>query len=297
VKVVVLGTAAGGGFPQWNCACDPCAKARRGLLPWRTQDCVAVSGNGADWWLLNASPDIRIQLLACAELAPGPGRRDTPLRGVLLTSAELDHCLGVFSLREGGGQRAYAPATALSALRDHLGLRDVLDHYAGWSWAEAVPGEAVELAGGLVATPHAVGVKRPRYAGELPGPWVLAYRVHDPATGGTLLYAPCLAAWSPSFEALLDGVDCLLLDGTFATADEMGTRTGHAKEQSAMGHVPVLGPGGSLAELRRFPGMRRIYTHLNNTNPLLDPASPEHAELAAAGVEIVPDGTSFTLQS
>ena len=295
MRVVVLGTAAGGGFPQWNCACSPCALARKGLLPSRTQDCLAVSGNGADWWLLNASPDIRVQLVGSTEFTPGPGRRDTPLRGVLLTSAELDHSLGVFSLREGGGQSLYAPANALAALRSNLGLRSVLDNYAGWSWHEAVPEQSFDLTGGLVATAHAVGVKHPKYTSELSGPWVVAYRIHDPATGGTLLYAPCLASWSPDFEALLADVDCLLLDGTFSAPDEMGVRTGHAKGQSAMGHLPVFGDGGSLPELRRFPGMRRIYTHLNNTNPLLDPASREHSAVTAAGVEVVPDGTVITL--
>lgn len=295
MRVVVLGTAAGGGFPQWNCACDPCAKARKGLLPSRTQDCLAVSGNGRDWWLLNASPDIRVQLVGSAEFTPGPGRRDTPLRGVLLTDSELDHALGIFMLREGGGQRVYAPATALTALRDRLGLRGVLDRYAGWEWAEAVPCTPFDLAGGLIATAFPVGTKRPKYTSELRGPWVVAYRIHDPATGGTLLYAPCLAAWSPEFEALLDGVDCVLVDGTFAAPDEMGTRTGSSKGQSAMGHLPVFGDGGSLAELARFPGMRRIYTHLNNTNPLVDPDAPERVEVAAAGAEVVPDGTTFTL--
>ena len=288
----MLGTAAGGGFPQWNCACSLCTQE---LLPSRTQDCVAVSGNGSDWWLLNASPDIRVQVLGCPSLAPGPGRRDTPLRGVLLSSAELDHTLGVFSLREGGGQFLYAPSNALTALRSHLGLGTVLDRYAGWSWHEAVPSVPFTLAGGLVATGFAVGVKRPKYAPDLPGPWVLAYRIHDPSTGGTLLYAPCLASWSPEFEALLAGVDCLLLDGTFSSPDEMGSRTGDAKGQSLMGHIPVFGPSGSLMQLRRFPTMRRIYTHLNNTNPLLDPSSPESAEITAAGAEVVADGTTFTL--
>jgi len=294
VRVVVLGTAAGGGFPQWNCACSLCVRGRSGALPSRTQDCLAVSGNGSDWWLLNASPDIRQQFLASPAFAPGPGRRDTPVRGVLLTSAELDHCIGVFSLREGGGQHLYAPANAVTALRSPLGLGPVLDLYAGWSWHEAVPGEPFELAG-LTATAHPVGVKRPKYAPALPGPWVVAYRLHDPATGGTLLYAPCLASWSLEFEALLDGVDCLFLDGTFCSPDEMGIRTGDPKGQSAMGHLPVLGDTGSLAHLRRFPQLRRIYTHLNNTNPLLDPASPESAEITAAGVEVLADGTAVSL--
>ncbi|GAA0592057.1 pyrroloquinoline quinone biosynthesis protein PqqB [Kutzneria viridogrisea] len=290
MKVLVLGTAAGGGFPQWNCACAQCAKVRAGALPARTQDCLAVSGNGQDWWLLNASPDIRGQLVSAPEFTPGPGRRDTPLRGVLLTDAELDHTLGLFVLREGGGQQAFAPRNALDALRADLGLRAVLDRYAGWTWTESLPGKTFDLAGGLRATPVPVGSKRPKYAGQstVDDTWVLAYRVEDPATGGVLVYAPCLASWP---EGLLIGASIAFVDGTFARPDEMGAATGSSKGQSAMGHLPMLGPGGSLEALRRHPGVRRIYTHLNNTNPALDPDSAERAQLTAAGVEIVPDGT------
>lgn len=289
----MLGTAAGGGFPQWNCACAQCSNTQ---LPARTQDCVAISGNDQDWWLLNASPDIRTQLLRTPEFKPGPGRRDTPLRGVLLTDAELDHTLGLFVLREGGGQRAHAPATTLTALRESLGLRNVLDRYAGWKWAEAVPWQPFELAGGLVATAIPVGTKRPKYTGgsDVDRPWVVAYRIEDPATGGVLIYAPCLAGWPAGFDELVAGASCLLLDGTFAHSYEMGAATGSSKGQAAMGHVPIFGADGSLAALKRHPGVRRIYTHLNNTNPVLDPASAAYAELTATGVEVVPDGTVLT---
>jgi pyrroloquinoline quinone biosynthesis protein B len=298
MKVIMLGTAAGGGFPQWNCACAQCSKAlgSNPQLPARTQDCVAISGNDRDWWLLNASPDIRTQLVTTPEFRPGPGRRDTPLRGVLLTDSELDHTLGLFVLREGGGQRAHAPATTLTALREDLGLRNVLDRYAGWEWTEAVAWQPFELTGGLFATAIPVGTKRPKYTSEsdVDGPWVVAYRIEDPATGGVLIYAPCLATWPEGFDDLVAGASCLLLDGTFAHPYEMGAATGNSKGQAAMGHVPIFGADGSLAALRRHPGVRRIYTHLNNTNPVLDPASAECAELAVAGVEVVPDGTVLT---
>lgn len=284
MKVVVLGTAAGGGVPQWNCACGPCSAVRSGELPARTQDALAVSADGAGWWLVNASPDIGAQLASTPSLAPGPGPRDTPVRGVLFTDAELDHTLGLAVLRGAVGLRVHAPAAVLRALAP---TRDVLATYGEWSWREVEPGRAVEL-DGLEVTAFPVSGKRPRYATDsTDGTWVVAYRFTDPATGGVLLYAPCLASWPPGFDALVAEADVVLLDGTFHAPSEMGTATGTGG-QSAMGHLPIT---HSLAHLRGHPSTRLIYTHLNNTNPALDPGSPEHAEITAAGAELVPDGT------
>ncbi len=136
MRVVLLGTAAGGGFPQWNCACALCAEARDGKLPSRTQECVAVTGNARDWWLLNASPDIRTQLTATPALWPGPGPRDTPVRGVLLTDAEADHVAGLTVLRGAARLKVYAPAPVLAALTP---ARAVLDRYAPGSGPTASP--------------------------------------------------------------------------------------------------------------------------------------------------------------
>src|SRR3954447_11649227 len=133
VRVVLLGTAAGGGFPQWNCACGLCAAARDGKLSSRTQECVALTGNGREWWLLNASPDIRAQLTATAALRPGPGPRDTPLRGVLLTDAEADHVSGLTVLRGAAGLKVYAAPPVLAALGP---VRAALGRYAPWEWAD-----------------------------------------------------------------------------------------------------------------------------------------------------------------
>lgn len=287
----MLGTAAGGGVPQWNCACGLCARVRAGGLPARTQDCLAVSGNGADWWLVNASPDIRAQLAVTRELAPGPGPRDTPVRGVLLTDAELDHTLGLPTLRGAAGLEVHAPAPALHALAD---TRAVLDTYAQWSWRAVEPRRPLELAGGLVVTAHPVSGKRPKYAGRSTedGTWVVAYRFADPATGGSLLYAPCLAAWPDEFDDLLAASDVALLDGTFHAASEMGSATGEGGGQAAMGHLPIV---DSLPLLRRHPCVRRVYTHLNNTNPVLDPSSAEHDRLLESGVEVLPDGARLVL--
>jgi pyrroloquinoline quinone biosynthesis protein B len=294
MRVLLLGTAAGGGFPQWNCACLLCRRARAGQLPGRTQDCVAVSGDSRSWWLLNASPDLGVQLPAAPELAPGPGPRETPLRGVLLTDAEADHTLGLPLLRGGPALEVLATSTVLDAVP----LRTAIDRYMPWRWTPLAPGGgARELTGGLTVTVHRLGGKAPKFV-DSPAPegaWVCALRIEEPGTGASLLYAPCFGSWTPTLDALVAGVDCALLDGTFLSADELGARAPGAPAQQSMGHLPIAGPDGSLAALARHPRARRIYTHLNNTNPLLDPASAAHAQLKAAGVELLPDGAELAL--
>ncbi|MFB8281093.1 pyrroloquinoline quinone biosynthesis protein PqqB [Nocardia colli] len=300
MRVILLGTAAGGGFPQWNCACALCRCARAGTLPSRRQECVAVSGNARDWWLLNASPDIRTQLLDTPVLWPGPAPRDTPLRGVLLTDAEVDHTLGLAVLRGADGFVVHATAPVRDALELDLRLRGMLDRYHPWTWRDHSPRGGVELAGGLGVSAHPVSAKAPKYvtAASTDLFSVTALRIEDSATGGVLIYAPCLAIWPAGLDELLDGADCALLDGTFFSTDELATAV-RSSEQTAgqprMGHLPVTGKGGTLAALARYPGLRRIYTHLNNTNPLLDPASSARAQIQRAGVEIRPDGFEFTV--
>ncbi|GHB82659.1 coenzyme PQQ synthesis protein B [Streptomyces cirratus] len=299
MKVVLLGTAAGGGCPQWNCACPVCTSG----APARCQDGVAVSANGCDWYLVNASPDVRTQILATPELAAGPGPRQTPVRGVLLTDAELDHTLGLMMLREGGGLRVWASRTVLGALDEGFPVRRILGGYSGWEWSELTAGRARDI-GGLRVTAFAVGDKRPKYAraSAAEGPWVVAYRFDDPATGGAFVYAPCLAGWPDGFDAFTAGAGYVLLDGTFHTAREFGGATGAAgttAPQAAMGHLPVAGEGGSLEHVRRLrttrPDTRWAYTHLNNTNPMADPDSKEHLEVCEAGAEIPADGTRLEL--
>jgi pyrroloquinoline quinone biosynthesis protein B len=293
LKAVLLGTTAGGGFPQWNCACALCVRARSGSLPSRSQDCLAISGDGIDWWLVNASPDIRTQIAACSLLDPGPGPRDTPLRGALFTDAELDHTLGLLTLRGGAGLTVWAPDAVLHALKDQFDLRTVIDGYAPVAWRSVDADRSFDL-GGLRVSAIPISGKRPKYArsSTVDGHWVVAYRFEDVVTGGVLVYAPCLASWPTGFDEVVAGADCLLLDGTFYAESEMGSATGSSSGQAAMGHLPIT---HSLAELRRFPHVRRIYTHLNNTNPVLDPASPEAAELRVAGIEVPLDGTVIEL--
>ncbi|MEU5311407.1 MBL fold metallo-hydrolase [Streptomyces sp. NPDC021562] len=296
MRVVLLGTAADGGFPRWNCACALCAAARDGKLPSRTQECAALTGNGRDWWLLNASPDIRAQLTATTALWPGPGARDTPVRGVLLTDAEADHVTGLSALRGAPDLKVYAAPPVRTVLAP---ARAALDRHAPWEWADSLADGGFVLAGGLVVTAHPMGAGAPTYVppglAEGDGRWVTAYRIEDLATGGVLLYAPRVGAWSESPDELCAEADCVLLDGTFFSAGEAGAKARSGPRRAARDHLPVSGRHGSLAALARHPRARRIYTHLDDTNPLLDPASGARAQVAAEGVEVLPDGIEFAL--
>ena len=293
MKVLLLGTAAGGGFPQWNCACRLC---KSGATP-RSQDCVAISADGKGWYLLNASPDIRSQILSTPALAAGPGPREIPILGGLLTDAELDHSLGLLMLREAaGGLPIWAPDAVLHALRDCFPMREIIDGYAGWEWLPISSGTTL---GSLTVQVLPVSDKHPKYArsSTVDGPWVVAYRIEDPATGGVLVYAPCLKSWPDGFDKFVEGADLVLLDGTFYSPSEMSGAT-HATDgaQYAMGHIPISGEHGSLARIAASHGITRwAYTHLNNTNPVLDATSPEHATVLASGAELPLDGTEFKL--
>lgn len=303
MRVRVLGSAAGGGLPQWNCACEVCTAARSGAFEdqpgdasgqgggtgHRTQDCLAISGDGTAWYLVNASPDIRTQILATPELTPGPARRQSPLRGALLTSAELDHTLGLASLREATDFTVYARATVLRALP----VRGVIDPYGGVRWA-AIECPTIALDGGLTVETVPLGHKRPRYAATAPdaADWVVAYRFTDRRTGGVLVYAPCLAAWTPLLAGAVAGADCVLLDGSFFTDDEMVEQTGAGPTALAMGHLPIR---DSLAHRPAHPSTRWLYTHLNNTNPALVESSPQRKLLRHANADLAADGLTLTL--
>jgi pyrroloquinoline quinone biosynthesis protein B len=289
LRIRFLGTAAGGGLPQWNCACTGCATARRTGVG-RTQDCLAISGDGSSWYLVNASPDLRTQLLHAPELAPGPGLRDTPLRGVLFTSAELDHTLGLLTLREAASLAVYATASVRGALDGSFGR--IVSAYTTLEWHEVVPGEPSIVDGWLAVTALTLGAKRPRYAAGLPGEdWVVAYRFVDAVTGGVFVYAPCLASWNAAFETAIEGADVVVLDGTFLYDDEMTRETGvPGRPASSMGHLPIE------ATLDRLPfGPLYLYTHLNNTNPVARPGAPELARLAEAGAQVAGDGQILEL--
>ncbi|MGK3206143.1 pyrroloquinoline quinone biosynthesis protein PqqB [Amycolatopsis sp. MEPSY49] len=286
MKIRFLGTAAGGGAPQWNCGCRVCEAARDADVS-RTQDGLAVSGDGDAWYLVNASPDLRTQLLANPELRPPAGTRDVPIRGVLFTSAELDHTLGLLGVREAAELDIYATAWVHEALTTAFPLQAVLSGYTRVRRHAVRDGEPVELAGGLRVTATVLSAKQPRYASALAaGDSVCAYRFD--ADGRSFVYAPGLAAWSPEFEKMIAGADVVALDGTFFTEDEMGA----TRPASSMGHLAAR---DQLPLIEAHPGPWYLFTHLNNTNPLVLPDAPELADVTAAGAAVAADGLLLEL--
>jgi pyrroloquinoline quinone biosynthesis protein B len=306
MRVRLLGTAAGGGLPQWNCNCRNCRGVRSGALQvlTRTQSSVAISADDRRWFLLNASPDVRIQIESFPSLLPALDRvRGTSLEGVLLTNADLDHVLGLFILREGSRLRVYASASVKQALSQGLKLDSVLEHYCGVSWCEP----PLKISPLLGADGNASGVlycavpvrgKLPRYLQEGASPAVgnvVAYRFVDESTGGRLLFMPDVAALDDRTLDEMRNCDALLIDGTFWSENEMLEMGVGGDSASEMGHVPVSGATGSLASIASLPIPHKIYIHINNTNPMLIEHSVERATVEAAGVQIGWDGMELVL--
>ncbi|MEV0275750.1 pyrroloquinoline quinone biosynthesis protein PqqB [Streptomyces sp. NPDC050610] len=293
----VLGTAAGGGLPQWNCACPGCSGARRRPQRVRRHASLAVRADDARWYLVNATPDIGDQIESHPELHPGPGPRDTPVAGIVLTDAELDHTLGIARLREARALDVLATGPVRGALLDRLRLGDILGPYTGITWRPLSYSPQPLVEGGpLEISAIPVAAKRPRYAADdaAADDWVVALRLADRSTGGTLVYAPALAAWPDALQRAAAEADCVIVDGTFWD-DEEPRRAGFTERTSTgMGHLPIDGPGGTARLLRRL-GARCLYTHLNNTNPLGDPAAEEYKILAEWGIEVAADGMVIEL--
>lgn len=252
---------------------------------------------------MGASPDIRAQVESFPPLRAGEGVRGSALEGVLLTSADLDHVLGLFLLREGGPIPVHASPSVWRSLCEGLALADVLGRYCGLEWREP-PTDAKPLddAGGrpsgLLYEAFAAPGKPPRYReGRAPRDRgdCLGYRFVDERTGGSLVVVPGAAAIDDELAARLGDCDVLLLDGTFWGEDEMRDAGAGGSSASAMGHLPVGGPGGSLARIAGFPDRRTIYVHVNNTNPMLLEDSPERRLVEAAGAEVGRDGMEFLL--
>lgn len=299
--IKVLGSAAGGGFPQWNCACPNCRRARSGdpNVSARRNDSLAVSPDGIRWALLNASPDICLQSEAHACLHPGPPLRGSPVQTVLLTDAELDHTTGLLGLRQGSSIDIYAPPPVLLALADGFPIRRILEPYASNRWLEAIPEESFPLFGGqLSVCPFYLGHKPPRYvSASQPShptresePWVVGYRIMDRETGGVAVYAPGIESWSETLERHMEGADVLFVDGTFWQSDELRALGVSELDASEMGHLPIAGTNGSADRLARLSASRKVYVHINNTNPILVDHSPERRSLTAMGIEVGFDG-------
>jgi pyrroloquinoline quinone biosynthesis protein B len=308
--VRVLGSAAGGGYPQWNCACPVCRAVRDGSRPARsrTQSSIAVSCDYRQWFLLNASPDIHAQVESFPALQPRRGPDDgvsraVPIRAVLLTDAELDHTLGLLLLREGRGLEVHATATAHDTLLDGTSLLRTLEAYCPVSWVRVEPGRDTPLGDGLSYRAFDVPTtKRPRFgpAGAHEGGGdeegrVIGYRVTDVHTGGTLVYLPAVQELTAPLHRQLADCACLLVDGTCWRDDELIRLGVGGKTAREMGHLPISGPGGSLEQLCPLPIDRKIYIHINNTNPILLEDAPERRALEHRGLEVAVDGLELQI--
>jgi pyrroloquinoline quinone biosynthesis protein B len=298
LSAIVLGAAAGGGFPQWNCRCAVCRLAWAGdprVMP-RTQASLAVSGDDEGWVLINAAPDLRAQIAATAALQPRNEPRDSPIAAVMLTGAEVDQTAGLLCLRERQPFALHATPETLQAVADNpmFGVlaRDVVTR------RPVAHGESIALPGGLEAELFSVPGKVPLYlegdSPELAAETGANVGIELRANGARLAYVPGAAAVPRELVERLARADVILFDGTLYTDDEM-IRTGTgSKTGRRMGHMPIAGEGGSLLALAGLTA-RRIYCHINNTNPILVAGSPERAAVEAAGWEIAADGMEIVL--
>jgi pyrroloquinoline quinone biosynthesis protein B len=301
VIVRVLGSAAGGGVPQWNCACANCSAARAGRRPMRSQSSIAVSTDGARWLLLNCSPDVAAQIEAFAPLHPRQPR-DTPIAGMLFTDANVDHLGGLtvlrqhgthgFVLRSSAAVRAIAvaqPAFAPFARPPHRWLEAPLDALCAPVDAEELVGRQLTVRAIPVAgtTPGYDGRRHVRGA-------VVALEIRALRESARLLFAPVFADIDDALRAAIEAADVAFLDGSFYSDDELVAQGLASKSARSLGHQPVGGPNGTLARLRGIR-TRIVFTHLNNSNPMLDPDSEAHARVRELGAEIAFDAMELVL--
>lgn len=306
MRIRVLGSAAGGGFPQWNCNCRNCAGLRAGTLRARarTQSSIVVAGaTPHEAVLVNASPDILAQLRAAPELQPHRAARDTAIRSILLVDGQVDHTAGLLMLREATRPwPVWCTDAVYRDLTDSNPLFEVLAHYCGLEHRTIDPaGRTFSVTGASGVLWRAIALQSkpapfsPNRAEPVYGDNIGLF-LEDEVTGRRLFYAPGLGAMSEDVWEHLQRADCILVDGTFWSEDEM-VRLGLSKKRAQdMGHLPQSGAGGMIEWLDRLPAAtRKILIHINNTNPILDEDSPQRRELSEHGIEVAYDGMQVVL--
>ncbi len=301
--IQILGSAAGGGFPQWNCNCTNCAGLRAGTLraKARTQSSIAISDNGIDWILCNASPDIRAQLESFPALQPARKARDTAIGAIILLDSQIDHTTGLLTLREGCPHEVWCTEMVHQDLTSGFPLFNMLEHWNGglrWNPVALEGSFQIPVCPNLTITPIPLRSSAPPYSPHRNDPHPgdnIGLLVEDRATGGRLFYAPGLGQVSPALLETMRGADCLLVDGTLWRDDEMRVREVGDKLGSEMGHMPQSGPGGMIEVLDGMPAARKILIHINNTNPILDEDSAEREILGEHGIKVAFDGMSIEL--
>ena len=309
LRVLVLGSAAGGGVPQWNCNCRICrrARARAPQLAPRTQSSVAVTADGDHWFLLNASPDLRQQINANPALHPQHGLRHSPISGVILTNGDIDHIAGLLTLRESTPLAIYATARVQTALSRNSVFNVLSPDFV--EWREAVLGQPFELAtrdgvsAGISVVMFAVPGKVALYLedanagpdfGTMPGDTV-GLRVESVETGVHFFYIPGCAAVTDDLARRLTGASLVLFDGTLWHDGEMIDAGIGVKTGKRMGHISITGADGSIAAFENLRVPRKVFIHINNSNPILLDDSPERAAVVVAGWEVAFDGMKFRL--
>lgn len=301
--IYVLGSAAGGGFPQWNCNCPNCHGVRTGSIQAkaRTQSSIAVSENGTDWVLLNASPDIRQQLFEFKAAQPARKLRDTGITSVILMDSQLDHTTGLLTLREGCPMNVWCTEMVHQDLTSGFPVFNMLKHWnGGLQYHEINPKQAFKIDGfeNLEFLPLIIKSAAPPYSPHRNDPHDgdnIALIIKDHKTQKQLFYAPGLGKIDDQIMQIMQSSDCVMIDGTLWTDDEMqqtgvGTKTGRE-----MGHLYISGEGGSLSYLNQLSTPKKVLIHINNTNPILNEDSAQFAELKANGVEVAYDGMQIEL--
>lgn len=302
MRLNLLGTAAGGGLPQWNCACFNCQAARSNPILARSQSQLAVSENGTDWLLINASPDLRDQLSRTQFLHPNPqhGLRNNPVAGVLLTSADLDHVLGLLLMREFTPVSIYATASILSVLESNP-FFSMLGRIPGQKRTQAIrAGVPLEPLDGVKITPIELPGSVPEYISaamrmELRQNEMTLGLLFESRTGKRAAYLPALPSLTAELLDLLATCAVVMIDGTLWSEDELQRLQSGTPSATTMGHMPIGGPRGSLETLKNLKHARRIYTHINNSNPILADGSAEQRAVLSAGVELGYDGMEIEL--
>jgi len=302
--VRILGAAAGGGFPQWNCNCRMCHGVRQGTIKAsrRTQSSIAISADAESWVLFNTSPDILAQLAAFPALQPARSLRDTAITAIVFMDSQIDHTTGLLMLREGCPHQVYCSDMVYEDLSTGFPLFKMLKHWNGGINHHPIPldGSSFTIAGieGLAFTAIPVEGKAPPYSPHRHNPHSgdnIGIKVTDTRSGKNLFYAPGLGELSATTVDLMTAADCLLVDGTFWQEDEMASVGLGVRKAADMGHLPQSGPGGMIEVLRPMPRPRKILIHINNTNPILDEESEQRAILKAEGIEVAYDGMEISL--
>ena len=312
MRVKILGSTAGGGFPQWNCVCPNCRSVRAGTFPGkpRTQAQVAISADLRNWFLLGASPDLRAQIESTPELHPRAvdgTTRHSPICGAVLLNADIDHVLGLLLLRELQPLNAYATLSVRRILTEDNSMFGMLQRFERQlRWIDIAPGKTFGLetpageGSGLRCRTLSLGSHFPSYVSSeriatLDTNEASLGLIVEALSGRQLAFMPAVPKLTDELLGELDRSDAILVDGTFWSDDELIRTQGSGQTAQQMGHVPVSSPIGSLAQLAHLKRPRKIYIHINNTNPMLNEVSREHRRVRDAGWEIAEDGWQFEL--